>query len=340
MLKLLLKKLATLIPTLLGVTVVAFALIRLIPGDPIEIMVGERRLDPAAHAALMQQLGLDQPLHVQYLRYVGGLLQGDLGQSLVTREPVAAELAVLFPATIELAMAALLLALTGGLLLGIAAALRRGSWFDQLVMGLATVGNSMPVFWWGLVLIMFFSVGLQWTPVSGRVGIEFDIDPVTGFMLVDSALASWRGQEPGAFTSALLHLALPATVLGTIPMAVIARMTRSAMLEVLREDYMRTARAKGLSPTRVVLHHGLRNALIPVLTVLGLQVGGLLGGAVLTETIFSWPGIGKWLIDAIARRDYPVVQTGILVSALIFIAVNLVVDVLYGLVNPRLRGSA
>ena len=339
MLKLLLQKLATLIPTLIGVTVVAFALIRLIPGDPIEIMVGERRLDPAAHAALMQQLGLDQPLHVQYLRYVGGLLQGDLGQSLVTREPVAAELAVLFPATIELAMAALLLALTGGLLLGIAAALRRGSWFDQLVMGLATVGNSMPVFWWGLILIMFFSVGLQWTPVSGRVGIEFDINPVTGFMLIDSALASWRGQEPGAFTSALLHLALPATVLGTIPMAVIARMTRSAMLEVLREDYMRTARAKGLNPSRVVLHHGLRNALIPVLTVLGMQVGGLLGGAVLTETIFSWPGIGKWIIDAIARRDYPVVQAGILVSALIFIVVNLVVDLLYGVVNPRLRSG-
>ena len=339
MFKLLLQKLATLVPTLLGVTVVAFALIRLIPGDPIEIMVGERRLDPAAHAALMQQLGLDQPLHVQYLRYVGGLLQGDLGQSLVTRESVAAELAVLFPATIELAGAALLLALTVGLALGIAAALKRGSWFDQLVMGLATVGNSMPVFWWGLVLIMFFSVGLQWTPVSGRVGIEFDVDPVTGFMLIDSALASWRGAEPGAFTSALLHLALPATVLGTIPMAVIARMTRSAMLEVLREDYMRTARAKGLNPARVVLHHGLRNALIPVLTVLGLQVGGLLGGAVLTETIFSWPGIGKWIIDAIARRDYPVVQAGILVSALIFIVVNLVVDLLYGVVNPRLRSS-
>ena len=339
MFTLLLKKLATLIPTLLGVTLVAFALIRLIPGDPIEIMVGERRLDPAAHAALMQQLGLDQPLPVQYLRYLGGLLQGDLGKSLVTREPVAAELAVLFPATVELAMTALLLALTVGLALGIAAALRRGSWFDQLVMGLATVGNSMPVFWWGLVLIMFFSVGLQWTPVSGRVGIEFDVNPVTGFMLIDSALASWRGEEPGAFTSALLHLALPATVLGTIPMAVIARMTRSAMLEVLREDYMRTARAKGLSPARVVLHHGLRNALIPVLTVLGLQVGGLLGGAVLTETIFSWPGIGRWLIDAIARRDYPVVQAGILVSALIFIGVNLVVDVLYSVVNPRMRGK-
>jgi dipeptide transport system permease protein len=315
-------------------------LIRLIPGDPIEIMVGERRLDPAAHAALMQQLGLDQPLPAQYLRYVTQLLHGDLGKSLVTREPVAVEFAALFPATVELAGAAMLIALFVGLALGMAAALKRGSWFDQAVMALATVGNSMPVFWWGLMLIMFFSVGLEWTPVSGRIGIEYDVDPVTGFMLIDSLLADWRGQESGAFASALLHLALPALVLGTVPMATIARMTRSAMLEVLREDYMRTARAKGLSPARVVIHHGLRNALIPVVTVLGLQVGGLLGGAVLTETIFSWPGIGKWLIDAIARRDYPVVQAGILVSALIFITVNLVVDLLYGVVNPRMRGQA
>ncbi len=335
MIRLLLARLATLVPTLLGVSVAAFALIRLVPGDPVEIMMGERRLDPAAHAALMQQLGLDQPLPTQYLHYVGQLLQGDLGMSLVTREPVAQEFKALFPATLELAGAALLLALGAGLLLGLAAALRRGRWLDQAVMALATVGNSMPVFWWGLILIMFFSVGLEWTPVSGRVGIEFDIEAVTGFMLIDSALSS----EPGAFASALLHLVLPALVLGTVPMAVIARMTRSAMLEVLREDYMRTARAKGLSPARVVLHHGLRNALIPVLTVLGLQVGSLLGGAVLTETIFSWPGIGKWLIDAIARRDYPVVQAGILVSALVFIAVNLAVDLLYGVVNPRLRSG-
>ncbi len=334
----LLKKLAILLPTLLGVTLVAFALIRLVPGDPVEVMVGERRLDPAAHAALVKQLGLDQPLAVQYGRYVLQLAQGDLGKSLVTRESVGAEFAVLFPATIELAGAALLLALLFGLPLGMAAALKRGSWFDQAVMTLATVGNSMPVFWWGLILIMAFSVGMEWTPVSGRVGIEFDIPPVTGFMLIDSAAASWRGIEPGAFTSALLHLVLPATVLGTVPMAVIARMTRSAMLEVLREDYLRTARAKGLHPARVVLVHGLRNALIPIVTVLGLQVGGLLGGAVLTETIFSWPGIGKWIIDAIARRDYPVVQAGILISALIFMAVNLVVDLIYGWVNPRLRG--
>jgi dipeptide transport system permease protein len=329
----LLKKLATLIPTLLGVTLAAFALIRLIPGDPVEIMMGERRLDPAAHVALMQRLGLDQPLHVQYGDYLAGLLRGNLGQSLVTREPVAAEFTALFPATVELATAALLLALLVGLSLGLVAALKRGSLVDQGVMGLATVGHSMPVFWWGLMLIMLFSVQLGWTPVSGRVGIEFDIPVVSGFMLIDTLLSD----EAGSFVSAVLHLVLPAVVLGTIPMAVIARMTRSSMLEVLREDYMRTARAKGLPPWRVVVVHGLRNALIPVVTVLGLQVGSLLGGAVLTETIFSWPGIGKWLIDAIARRDYPVVQAGILVSALIFIAVNLAVDLLYGVINPRIR---
>lgn len=339
MFALLIKKLATLVPTLLGVTLVAFALIRLIPGDPVEIMVGERRLDAAAHAALMSQLGLDQPLPVQYGRYVVQLLHGDLGTSLVTREPVAAEFAVLFPATMELATAALGLALLLGLPLGVAAALKRGSWLDQAVMALATLGNSMPVFWWGLILIMYFSVGLEWTPVSGRIGIEYDVNTVSGFMLMDSLLADLRGQESGAFASALQHLLLPATVLGTIPMAVVARMTRSAMLDVLREDYMRTARAKGLGPVRVLVHHGLRNALIPVVTVLGLQVGSLLGGAVLTETLFSWPGIGKWLIDAIARRDYPVVQAGILISALVFIGVNLLVDLLYGVVNPRLRGG-
>jgi dipeptide transport system permease protein len=336
----LLRKLATLVPTVLGVTLAAFALIRLIPGDPIEIMVGERRLDPAAHAALMHRLGLDQPLPVQYLHYLGQLARGDLGQSLVTHDCVASEFAALFPATVELASVALLLALALGLTLGVAAALRRGTWLDQAVIALATLGHSMPVFWWGLILIMAFSVGLEWTPVSGRIGIEFDVDPVTGFMLVDSLLADWRGQEQGAFASALVHLVLPATVLGTIPLAVIARMTRSAMLDVLREDYMRTARAKGLSPARVVMVHGLRNALIPVLTVLGLQVGSLLGGAVLTETLFSWPGIGKWLIDAIARRDYPVVPAGILVSALTFIALNLAVDLLYGAINPRMRGRS
>ncbi|WIT14428.1 ABC transporter permease subunit [Paucibacter sediminis] len=336
MFKFLLHKLATLLPTLLGITIVAFGLIRLVPGDPIEVMMGERRLDPEAHAELVRRMGLDQPLHVQYLDYVGKLLHGDLGQSLVSRAPVSAEFAALFPATVELALTALLLALSLGLLLGMAASLRRGSLLDQGVMGVATVGYSMPVFWWGLILIMYFSVGLGWTPVSGRISIEYDVARVSGFMLVDA----WLSGEAGAFKSACLHLLLPALVLGTSTMAVVARMTRSSMLEVLREDYIRTAQAKGLKPARIVLVHALRNALIPVLTVVGMQTGSLLAGAVLTETIFSWPGIGKWLIDSIGRRDYPVVQAGILISACTFIAVNLLVDVLYGVVNPRIRSKS
>lgn len=333
MLTLLLKKLALLLPTFIGITLVAFFLIRLVPGDPIEVMVGERRLDAEAHARLTQQLGLDRPLLLQYASYVTQTLRGDLGTSIASREPVSAELAELFPATVELALCALALALVFGLAFGALAAVKRGSLIDQGVMGLATVGYSMPIFWWGLMLIMLFSVDLGWTPVSGRIGIEYDIPTRSGFMLIDSLLSG----EPGAFVSALRHLLLPTLVLGTVPMAVIARMTRSSLLEVLREEYMRTARAKGLSPARILVVHGLRNALIPVITVVGLQTGTLLGGAVLTETIFSWPGIGKWLIDSIARRDYPVVQAGILISALIFIAANLVVDLLYGVADPRIR---
>ncbi|WP_431259736.1 ABC transporter permease subunit [Roseateles chitinivorans] len=333
MLNFLLRRLASLLPTLIGVTLVAFGLIRLVPGDPIAIMMGERALDDATHARLMHELGLDQPLWRQYADYVGGLLHGDLGRSLVSHEPVSHEFLALFPATAELALFALLLAILLGMALGTGAALRRGSLLDQGVMGVATVGYSMPLFWWGLILIMFFSVGLGWTPVSGRIAVEYDVQRVTGFMLIDAALHD----EAGAWRSALRHLLLPALVLGTSTTAVIARMTRSSLLEVLREDYMRSARARGLSPARVVLVHGLRNALIPVITVIGLKVGSLLAGAVLTETIFSWPGIGKWLIDAIARRDYPVVQAGILISACTFIAVNLLVDLLYGVVNPRIR---
>ncbi len=333
MLSFLLKKLALLLPTFFGITLAAFFLIRLVPGDPIEVMVGERRLDPEAHARLVKQMGLDQPLVVQYGRYLKQTLSGNLGTSIVSREPVSKEFGALFPATIELALAALLLAVSVGLALGAVAALNRGKAIDQGVMGVATLGYSMPIFWWGLVLIMVFSVDMGLTPVSGRIAIEYDIAPVTGFMLIDSLLSG----EAGAFTSALRHLLLPALVLGTVPMAVIARMTRSSLLEVLREDYLRAARAKGLSPARVVIVHGLRNALIPVLTVVGLQTGALLGGAVLTETIFSWPGIGKWLIDSIGRRDYPVVQAGILISALTFIAANFIVDLLYGVADPRIR---
>lgn len=333
MLSFIARRLGLLIPTFFGVTLLTFALIRMIPGDPVEVMMGERRVDPVMHAEAMERLGLNKPLYAQYFDYIGQLAQGDLSESLRTRESVWSEFTTLFPATLELSLAALLFAGSLGLIAGVIAALKRGSLFDHGVMGISLAGYSMPIFWWGLLLIMFFSVWLGWTPVSGRIDLLYDIPPVTGFMLIDTLLSG----EEGAFVDALRHLILPAIVLGTIPLAVIARMTRSAMLEVLREDYVRTARAKGLSPARVVFVHGLRNALIPVLTVFGLQVGALLAGAVLTETIFSWPGIGKWLIESIGARDYPVVQNGILLIACLVILVNFVVDILYGLANPRIR---
>ncbi len=327
------RRLGLLIPTFFGITLLTFALIRMIPGDPVEVMMGERKVDPEMHAQAMERLGLNKPLYLQYFDYIGDLAQGNLGESLRTRTSVWTEFTTLFPATLELALAALIIAGTLGVLAGVIAALKRGSLFDHGVMGISLVGYSMPIFWWGLILIMFFSVGLGWTPVSGRIDLLYDIPPVTGFMLIDTLLSD----EEGAFLDALHHMVLPAIVLATIPLAVIARMTRSAMLEVLREDYVRTARAKGLSPNRVVFVHGLRNALIPVLTVFGLQIGTLLAGAVLTETIFSWPGIGKWLIESIGARDYPVVQNGILLVACLVILVNFTVDILYGLANPRIR---
>lgn len=335
----LLRRLALVIPTFLGITLLAFSLIHLIPGDPVQVMAGERRLDPAFHAEVLHRLGLDRPLWEQYLAYLWKALHLDLGESFVTHEAVWSEFLKLFPATLELSICAMLFAVVAGLLAGVLAAIKRGSVLDHGVMGLSLTGFSMPIFWWGLLLIMFFSVYMRdWAPefalpVSGRMALEFDIAPRTGFMLIDA----WLSGEPGAFKSALAHLVLPSIVLGTVPLAVIARMTRSSMLEVLREDYVRTARAKGLSPVRVVFVHALRNALVPVVTVIGLLVGTLLGGAVLTETIFSWPGVGKWLIDAISRRDYPVVQGGILITATLVIGVNLLVDVLYGLINPRIR---
>ena len=333
------RRLLILVPSFLGLTLVTFTFIRLIPGDPVEVMMGERNLDPAMHAAALERLGLNKPLYAQYFDYVTSLLQGNLGMSVVSQRSVWEEFKALFPATLELALVAMLIASVLGLIVGMIAAMRRGSVFDHGVMGVSLTGYSMPIFWWGLLLIMLFSVKLGWTPVSGRIDLLYDVQPHTGFMLIDAWLAERAdpGMNQGAWINAVKHLILPAVVLATIPLAVIARMTRSSMLEVLREDYVRTARAKGLSPLRVVVVHTLRNALIPVLTVIGLQVGTLMGGAVLTETIFSWPGIGKWLIDAISRRDYSVVQNGILLVALLVILTNFVVDILYGVVNPRIR---
>ena len=333
MLSFILRRAGLVVPTFLGITLLVFGLIRLIPGDPVEALSGERGMTEERYQRLLQEFGLDRPLPVQYGDYVWRALHGDLGISTITHEPVFREFMARFPATIELSAVAMLLALAIGIPAGILAAVKRNTVWDYSVMGASLTGYSMPIFWWGLLLILTFSVTLGWTPVSGRIAILYDIPPVTGFMLVDSLLAG----DKGAFRSALSHLVLPAIALGTIPLAVIARMTRSSMLEVLREDYLRTARAKGAGRFRVIAIHALRNALIPVVTTIGLQVGTLLAGAILTETIFAWPGIGKWLVEAIHRRDYPAVQGGILMTATIIIAVNLVVDLLYGVINPRIR---
>jgi len=333
MLRFLLGRLAVLIPTFIGVSIIAFSFIRLLPGDPVMLMSGERVMSEERYQQISHELGYDRPIVVQYLDYLWGVVRGDFGTSVVTKQPILDQFFTLFPATLELSLCAIVFAVVLGIPAGIFAAIKRGSFFDQTIMGTALIGYSMPIFWWGLLLIILFSGILQWTPVSGRISLMFFFPPVTGLMLVDSLLSG----QAGAFRSAASHLVLPTIVLGTIPLAVIARQTRSAMLEVLGEDYVRTARAKGLSPFRVVGVHALRNAMIPVITTIGLQVGVLMAGAILTETIFSWPGIGKWMVDSVFRRDYPVIQGGLLIIAGIIMLVNLAVDLLYGLINPRIR---
>lgn len=335
MLKFFLRRLLTFLPTFLGVTIISFGFIRAIPGDPLLVMAGERGMSEERHAQLMIQFGLDRPIWEQYGSYLAGVLQGDLGNSLVTKKPVWDEFFTLFPATLELSICAMIFAVLLGLPAGVIAAVNRGKFFDRALMSTALIGYSMPIFWWALLLIIVVSGQWGLTPVSGRISLLYYFDDVTGFMLIDSLLS---GQK-GAFSSAVQHLILPTIVLGTIPLAVIARQTRSAMLEVLSEDYIRTARAKGLSPLRINGIHALRNAMIPVITVIGLSVGTLLAGAILTETIFSWPGIGKWMVDSIFRRDYPVVQGGLLMIAVMVMVVNLSVDLLYGWINPKIRNG-
>jgi len=327
-----LTRLGLVVPTFIGMTLLAFFLIRLVPGDPIETLAGERGIDPVRHAVLMKDYGLDKPMMVQYGLYLSRLMHGDLGKSMITQAPVVKEFIALFPATIELAVCAILFALIVGIPAGMLAAVKRNSALDHGVMLGSLTGYSMPIFWWGLLLILLFSVQLGWTPVSGRIAVAYYFEPVTGFHLIDA----WLSGEKGALKSAASHLILPTIVLGTNPLAIIARMTRSAMLEVLGEDYIRTARAKGLSNLRVVALHAFRNALIPVVTVIGLQVSVLFTGAILTETIFSWPGVGKWMIEAISRRDYPVLQGGLLLLGGVVMLVNLLVDLTYGVINPRI----
>jgi dipeptide transport system permease protein len=329
----LLRRLMMLIPTFIGVTLAAFAFIRLIPGDPILVMAGERGVSAERYAELAERFGYDQPLYVQYFDYVINLLRGDFGTSLVSKQPVLEEFMSLFPATIELSFCALIFALLIGIPAGVIAAVKRGSLFDHGLMTISLAGFSMPIFWWALLLIVLFSGTLGWTPVSGRISVEFWVEDITGFMLIDTLLSN----ESGAFRSAISHLIIPTIALGTIPLAVFARQTRSAMLEVLGEDYIKTARAKGLTPLRVTVKHALRNALIPVVTVIGLSVGVLLAGAILTETIFSWPGIGKWMVDSVFRRDYPVIQAGLVLIAGIVMLVNISIDLIYNIIDPRIR---
>jgi dipeptide transport system permease protein len=336
MLRFVLTRASLIVPTFIGVTLLAFLLVHLIPGDPIETLAGERGIDPVRHAQLRAEYGFDKPLMVQYGIYVEHVLRGDLGISAITHQRVIDEFRQLFPATVELSLCAVTFAILVGIPAGMLAAVRRNSILDHGIMAMSLTGYSMPIFWWGLLLILLFSSVLGWTPVSGRVDVAYFIEPTTGFLLIDSLLSD----QEGAFRSALSHLILPTVVLGTVPLAVIARMTRSAMLEVLGEDYIRTARAKGLSPLRVVALHALRNALIPVITVIGLSVGTLFTGAILTETIFSWPGVGHWVVDGISRRDYPVVQGAVLMLGTVVMLVNLAVDLLYGLVNPRIRHTS
>lgn len=331
------RRLLNILPTLFVVSVLAFGLIRLVPGDPVMLLLGERGADPAVYAEMKHNLGLDLPIFQQYFKFVAQAFTGNLGTSIISKQPVLVEFMDRFPATLELGLVGMLWATLLGIPLGIIAAMKRGSLFDFFAMGGSLIGYSMPIFWWGLVLILIFSVQMGLTPVSGRISVYYEIPHITGLYLIDS----WFSEEGiYAFFSAFRHILLPSIVLGTIPLAVIARMTRSAMLEVLKEDYIRTAKAKGLTQVSIVIRHGFRNALIPVVTVIGLLFGTIITGAILTETIFSWPGIGKWIVASVTSRDYPVIQGGILLIATMVMLINMLVDISYGYINPKLKGGS
>ncbi|REB05321.1 ABC transporter permease [Sporosarcina sp. BI001-red] len=326
------KRLFQLIPVLLGMTFVVFMMIRAIPGNPAQVILGQQAT-PEAVAALNAKLGLDQAWYIQFLSYLKGLFTGDLGESMRTRLPVADEIWPYLAATLELALFAMIIAVVIGINAGIISAWFQNSWFDYTAMILALVGVSMPIFWLGLLGQWAFSIELQWLPTTGREQVRDPVSAITNLYMIDAMLNGRFDQLWEVFK----HLILPGLALATIPMAIIARMTRSSMLEVMRADYIRTARAKGQKMFWVVYKHALKNAIIPVLTIVGLQMGMLLGGAILTETIFAWPGIGRYIYDAINYRDYPVIQSGILVVAFFFVMINLIVDLLYGVIDPRIK---
>ncbi|MBL4953574.1 ABC transporter permease [Neobacillus sp. OS1-32] len=326
------RRIFSLIPVLIGMTLIVFAIIHAIPGNPAQVILGQRATKEAV-AELTKQLGLDQPWYIQYFDYINALLHGDLGISLRTRGPINEEIWPYLTATIELTLVAIIIAVIIGVNAGIISAWFSKSWFDYAAMVFALIGVSMPIFWLGLMGQWVFSIELGWLPTTGREDVRDPVTAITNIYLIDTLLQGRFDQ----FKVVLQHLILPSAALATIPMAIIARMTRATMLEVMKSDYIRTARAKGLSMFWVVYKHSLKNAIIPVLTVIGLQTGLLLGGAILTETIFGWPGIGRYLYDAIGYRDYPVIQSGILIIAAIFVLINLVVDLLYVFIDPRIK---
>jgi len=331
MLAYIIRRILILIPTLLGVSIIVFLMLHMTPGDPAELLLGERATEEALFE-LREHLGLNEPLYVQYGMFLKRLMKGDLGETIWTRQKVWIEVKQRFPATMELTLAALCIACFFGIIFGIISATKQYSIFDYVSMLVALAGVSMPVFWLGLIFMLIFSLNLGWLPISGRLSIDIDLEIITNFYILDAVLTrNWA-----ALKDALWHIIMPAVTLSTIPMAIVARMTRSAMLEVLRQDYIKTAKAKGLSNFIVTFKHALRNALIPVVTTVGLQFGVALGGAILTETIFAWPGVGKWMYDAVMQRDYMVIQGGTLIIAAVFVVINLCVDVLYAVINPRI----
>lgn len=326
------RRILALIPVLLGVSIIVFALIRMIPGDPVTVMLGERaRVEDIER--VRAEMGFDRPIYVQYVEWMSHVLRGDLGTSIINKTPVMGELKSRLPATIELVVAAMIFGVAIGVTVGIISAIRQNSWIDLTTTVGVLLGVSMPIYWLALILIYALAVNRQIFPPSARLDVELDVVRRTNFMLIDTLLMG----DFSLFLNALWHLFLPAIVLSTTIMPILARMTRSSMLEVLRQDYVRTAESKGLRSRVVITQHALKNALLPVITIVGLQLGGLLGGALLTETIFSWPGMGLWTYRAILSRDYPIVQGAVLVSATIYVVVNLLVDVSYAYVDPRIR---
>lgn len=327
------ERLVQLIPVLLGVSVIVFLMMTLTPGDPVEIMLGDQHVTPEQEAAMRRDMGLDQPLHVRFLTFLGNALTGDFGLSFFHRRPVAEVIAERLPATIELTLVAMVLAIVTAIPLGVLAAVKKRTVFDKLATVGSLLGVSMPHFWFGILLLMLFAVHLHWLPVSGRIDYAYQVEPITHFLLIDTLL---RGR-PDAFWNALSHIILPALTLGLSMAAILMRVTRTSMLEVLSTDYIRFAEAKGLSRRRILFRHGLKNALIPTVTVAALETGTLLGGNMIVETVFGWPGLGRLVVESIFVRNYPLVQAAVLLYAVTYVMLNFIADLLYTVLNPKVK---